>query len=412
MSPAGRAPHPNDDPRRGPDDTGGQRALVVGAGVAGLASAISLARTGWQVTVLERSPELAEVGAGFAMSRNAVAAFRGLGFDDDDVAALGHRTWAGGTWDLHGRPVLPLPGTPAVREAVALVGVHRQRLHSVLLRRAVDLGVDVVAGTAVTTVEPGVPEGIAAVVAGRRADLVVGADGMHSAVRAALFPTSRPVYSGFSSWRAITPGAFGDDELRQYWGPHAEFGILRVADDRTYWYGYVAMPQRTVLDDELGAARERFAGWAAPVRQVLAATPPQAVMRHDVHHLPGGLPRYTTGRVVMVGDAAHGTLPTMGQGVATALEDGLCVGLLVGAPVAAGGRLVPALDGFDAARRPRCRALARSSVASGRFGSHLGGGLRQSLRNGLLRLTPTGAVMRGAHAAMDWTPPPAASPVR
>ena len=86
----------------------------------------------------------------------------------------------------------------------------------------------------------------------------------------------------------------------------------------------------------------------------MAATPPEAVLRHDVHYLPGGLPRYTTGRVVMVGDAAHGSVPTMGQGAATALEDGLCVGLLIGAPVAAGGRLAPALDGFDAARRPRC----------------------------------------------------------
>src|SRR3712207_1454165 len=164
---------------------------------------------------------------------------------------------------------------------------------------------------------------------------------MRSAVRAVLFPASRPVYSGYSSWRGIAPGAHGYTALQQYWGPHAEFGMVRVADDETYWYGYVAMPERTVIADELGAARERFAGWASPVQEVMAATPPEAVLRHDVHHLPGGLPRYTTGRVVMVGDAAHGTLPTMGQGAATALEDGLCVGLLVGAPVATGGGWPP-----------------------------------------------------------------------
>ncbi|GEA79670.1 hypothetical protein [Cellulomonas uda] len=161
--------------------------------------------------MLKRSPELAEVGAGFAMSRNAVAAFRGLGFDDDSVAALGHQTWAGGTWDLHGRPILPLPDTPVVREAVALIGVHRRRLHATLHRQAVDCGVDIVTGAAVTSVEPGEPDGAPAVVADREADLVVGADGMNSAVRAALFPASRPLYSGYSSWRAITPGTFGDD---------------------------------------------------------------------------------------------------------------------------------------------------------------------------------------------------------
>src|SRR3712207_8902781 len=89
----------------------GRGAVVVGAGVAGLASAISLARTGWQVTVLERSPELGEVGAGLAMTPNAVAAFRGLGFGDDDVAALGYPTRAGGIRDLAGRPVLDRKST-------------------------------------------------------------------------------------------------------------------------------------------------------------------------------------------------------------------------------------------------------------------------------------------------------------
>ncbi|WNV76829.1 FAD-dependent oxidoreductase [Geodermatophilus sp. DSM 44513] len=386
-------------------------AVVVGAGIAGLAAAISLARTGWQVTVLERSPELAEVGAGLAMTPNAVAAFRGLGFGDDDVAALGYPTRAGGIADRAGRPVLTLPDTPVVRRSVGLVGVHRRRLHAALHRRALACGVEVVTGTAVARVEPGEPEGAPAVVEERRADLVVGADGMRSPVRAALFPASRPVYSGYSSWRGIAPGAHGTAALQQYWGPHAEFGIVRVAEEETYWYGYVAMPERTVLADELGAARERFAGWAGPVQEVLAATPSGAVLRHDVQHLPGGLPRYTNGRVVMIGDAAHGTLPTMGQGAATALEDGLCVGLLVGAPVATGGRLAPALDGFDAARRPRCRALARASIASGRFGSHLGGGWRQTLRNSAMRLTPAGAITRGSRAVMGWTPPEPAAPV-
>src|SRR5690606_14189779 len=104
-----------------------------------------------------------------------------------------------------GEPVLALPDTPAMRESVALIGVHRRRLHSALHRRAVDHGVRVVTGTAVSTVQPGDPDGALAVVAGLEADLVVGADGMRSATRTALFPRSRLRYSGFSSWRAIAP---------------------------------------------------------------------------------------------------------------------------------------------------------------------------------------------------------------
>ncbi|WP_425954856.1 FAD-dependent monooxygenase [Xylanimonas sp. McL0601] len=392
-------------------------AVVVGAGIAGLASAVSLARVGWQITVLERAAEAGEIGAGFAMSRNAVAAFRGLGFGDDDVAALGYATWAGGTFDWRGRPILTVPGSPEVRDAVGLIGVHRRRVHAALLGRAVALGVHVVPRSTVTDLDPGVADGAPAVVGGRAADLVVGADGIRSAVRGVVFPRIAPVYSGYSSWRAVVPGVFGGEALTQFWGPHAEYGILPTTPaggpDETYWYGYVRMPERTRLggpDGELAAAKARAAGWAAPVQEVLDATDPATLLRHDVHHLPGGAPSYTSGRVVLVGDAAHGTVPTMGQGAATALEDGLCVGLLVGAPVAAGGRLAPALAGFDAARRPRCRGLARASVASGRFGAHLGVG--QGLRNALMRLTPTGAVVRGAEAAMGWTPPQAAPPVR
>lgn len=275
-----------------------------------------------RVTVLERAPELGEVGAGFAMSRNAVAAFRGLGFDEDDVAALGRPTWAGGTWDLHGRPILTISDDPEARSSVALIGVHRQRLHAALRGAAVDSGVEIVTGARVTGVSPGDPDGEPAVVAGREADLVVGADGMRSAVRAALHPGTNARYSGYSSWRAITPVPVDDPRLRQYWGPRAEFGLMPVSDSETYWYGYVAMPEHADVGDELAAARTRFADWAEPVRDIIAVTPAEAVMRHDVHHLPGGLPRYVAGRVVMVGDAAHGFLPTMGQGAATALEDG------------------------------------------------------------------------------------------
>lgn len=382
----------------------GPTAVVVGGGIAGLASAVALARTGWDVTVLEQAAELREVGAGVALTCNAVAALQGLGWHDDDVAGLGVPTRPAGTWDLTGRPILRIPDTLGT---VALRGVHRARLHTALLDRARRHGVDVVTGARVTAVGPGSPGGARAWVGlgerRRSADLVVAADGVRSAVRTAVFPTARPVYSGYSSWRAVIPGT-QTAELLQFWGPHAEFGIMPIAADRTYWYGYVRMPQGHRLPDELAAARERFAGWAPPVRAALDATGPGAVLRHDVVHLPAGAPRYTVGRVVLVGDAAHATLPTMGQGAATALEDGVCVGRLVGAPVGRGGRLDDALARFDAARRPRCRAIARASVLSGRFGAHLGPRL-QAPRNLLLRVTPAAATARGAAAVMGWTPP-------
>src|SRR5690625_7736022 len=111
-------------------------AVIVGGGIAGLAAAISLTNQGWKVSVAERQAEPREAGAGFAMSRNAVAAFRGLGFDADDVAALGCATRAAGTWQADGRPILSIPVDTRSQQAVEIIGWYRQRLPHTLLLHA------------------------------------------------------------------------------------------------------------------------------------------------------------------------------------------------------------------------------------------------------------------------------------
>ncbi|WP_243717716.1 FAD-dependent monooxygenase, partial [Actinomadura sp. KC345] len=136
---------------------------------------------------------------------------------------------------------------------------------------------------------------------------------------------------------------------------------------------------------------------------LIEATDPERLMRHDVYHLPGGLPNYVRGRVVMVGDAAHAALPTMGQGAATALEDGVCVGRLIGAPAAQGHDLGRAMAEFDAIRRPRCRAIAKRAEHIARFGADLGGGWRQVVRNSALRLVPAQPLARAGGPLMEWT---------
>lgn len=380
-------------------------AIVAGAGIAGLASALALAQEGFQVTVLERASELGEVGAGVALARNGIASLRSLGLDDGAIERIGIPTRAGGTFDRQGGPILPIA---ADVEGVTMRGVHRPRLHGALLERVRALGVEVLTGAEVTGATAGAPGGApAAVIANgveRTADLLVAADGVRSAVRDAVAPAARAVYSGYSSWRAVLAHRLDPPVLTQYWGPHAEAGTMPVGPDLTYWYGYVKLPEGTRYLDERTAAREYFHDWAEPVRDVIDATPGEAVMRHDVLHLPGGMRRYAVGRVVAVGDAAHAMLPTMGQGAATALEDGICVGRLVGRPVAAGADLASALATYDAARRPRCRAIARAAVASALAGAHLGPTL-QGVRNALMRLTPSSALSRGADAVMGWTPP-------
>ena len=189
------------------------------------------------------------------------------------------------------------------------------------------------------------------------------------------------------------------------WGPRTEFGFLRVSDRELYWFGYFRHPEGASFDDELAAARDRFAGWSPQVRAIVAGTTADQLMRHDVYYLPGGLHTYIRGRVVMVGDAAHAALPTVGGGASTALEDGVCVGRLIGAPVCAGADLGTALSEFDQVRRSRCRKIARLSVMTARFGADLGGGWRQPVRNAMLRLAPPKLLVRAGTQVVDWTAP-------
>ncbi|MGH3098618.1 MAG: FAD-dependent oxidoreductase [Streptosporangiales bacterium] len=392
-------------------------ATVIGGGIAGLASAASLARHGWQVTVLERAPAFGEVGAGLAVTRNGMAALDALGAGEA-VRAAGYRVRTAGFKDCHGRWLLRLPYVAPERDATSwLCAVHRQRLHAALLDAACDA--ELVGGAEVVWVEPGEPEGRPATVAWRTpagertcdSDLVVAADGIRSTVRSQLFPRAHLEYTGATSWRAVAVTRnVVDDRFVAFWGPGSEFGALRVSDTEVYWYGYFRHPVGARFADELDAARDRFAGWPARVTGIVAATTADQLIRHDVYHLPAGLPAHVRGRVVMVGDAAHAAAPTMGQGAASAVEDGVCVGHLVAAPVTAGGALATALTGFDRARRPRCRQITRQSALMDRYGAGVPGGWRQSVRNALVRLVPSGLVVKAGGAVVRWRPPADAAP--
>ncbi|MGW7416625.1 FAD-dependent monooxygenase [Streptomyces sp. NPDC054863] len=381
----------------------GNTAVVVGGGMGGLAAAIGLHRIGWDVTVLERSSQLEDAGAGISLAANGLRALDELGVGGA-VRDASRGQYSGGTRTPRGSWLARMDGS-ALQKAVGtpIMGIPRSTLHR-LLREALPAG-SLVIGSEATTVEqadPGtVHVGYNATVL--EADLVVAADGIGSTVRGQLFPDHPgPVHSGSTVLRAITEHAVDlrtDFELT--WGRGAEFGHIAFLDGKAEWHAVLSLPAGTRFADPLTELRRRFHTWHDPIPALLDATRPEAVLHHDVNELRTPLPSYAVGRIVLLGDAAHAMTPNLGQGACQALEDAVTLTAALGAE----STVEAALARYDAERRPRSQAVAAAARQAGKMGQQLSHPLAVTLRNTAMRLTPSRVATRMILRHHAWVPP-------
>lgn len=371
-----------------------RKAIVVGGGIGGLAAARALIERGWDVEVLERAPAFGEVGAGLSLWPNGVRALDALGLGDQ----LRDRALAetsGGIRDSAGRWLSRTDLDEFNRRYGPVVMLHRADLLEVM-RDAVPkeaLRVDV----EVTEVRDGEVVHSGGV---ERADLVIGADGIHSAVRHSVWPgAAEAKYAGYTAWRLIADPGERIGTGGESWGRGERVGFAQLPDGRVYLFGVANAPAGERSDDELAEMKRRFSGWHDPIPALLNATDPDAVMRHDIYELPP-LKTFVQGRVALLGDAAHAMTPNMGQGANQALEDAVTLAALLDSHA----DVPSALVAYDKERRPRAQSIARRSHQIGVI-AQWSWGPAAAARNALLRLTPESATLRSFDAALSWQPP-------
>ncbi|MQY11605.1 Aurachin C monooxygenase/isomerase [Streptomyces sp. RB5] len=383
-----------------------RHAVVVGAGIGGLAAAVGLDRAGWQVTVLEQAPAAREAGAGLSLLTNAQRALDRLGVGDTVRACAASMAPGGDGLRTRSGRRLQAPPDPAFwrEHGLDIAVLTRPDLHGALRfalpRRSVRTGCEVL-GAESTRDGATVTYRTACGERTLSGDVVVAADGAYSRIRAALWPRlPGPVYSGHSVWRGIAEGVDGDAEPGgSTWGPGAEFGRMPLTGGRIYWFAVANTPEGTRYSDEYAEVTRRFGTWHDPIPALIAATPPAKVLRHDVFELPKPLPCYTAGRVVLLGDAAHLMTSDLGQGACQALEDAavLCAEL-------AGDDVDRALTRYDEQRRERSQLIAAASHRMGEFKltERRWERLRRDVR---LRLASSRPAREGVVGIGDWTPP-------
>jgi salicylate hydroxylase len=349
------------------------RVLIAGAGIGGLTAALALRQAGVDPHVYEQASVLREVGAGVAISPNAVKvlhrlglaeALRSVGVVSDSMDS---RDWQTGA--LLGR--VPLADAAVERWGAPFYHLHRADLHDALRAALGDQHITL--GARCVAVEQHNNGVTARFADGDEAtgDLLIGADGIHSIVREYVAGPDRPIWSRQISWRGLAPATVGHEvglEVRHhsFWGPRKIFVCFYVSAGRLVnWVGNTQSDED--WHEESWSARgdrdevlRLFAGWHPEVQALIAGT--EQVFKWALFDRPP-LENWTRGRVTLLGDAAHPMLPYMAQGASQSIEDAFIL-----ASCLAADREHPqrAIEEYAARRRDRTDSVQAASREASR----------------------------------------------
>ena len=349
--------------------------LVAGAGLGGLTAAGCLLQAGYDVHVYEQASELGEIGAGIQISANAMHVRRHLGVEDDlDAVAVRPASYEFRMWNTAELiQAFPLSQQHEDKHGAPYYHVHRADLHEALARRVLALKPDLISlhkkaigfredmGGVTLQFEDGTSA---------RGDLLIGADGIKSAIRAQMLGEVRAVYTGDVAWRVTLPQVqvadyFTDRNQIVWMGPgrHAVTYFLRQGT----LVNFVGIVESDAQPEESWTVRRPweelkadFAGWHESIQALIDRADKDACFLWALH-IREPISQWSTEKVTLLGDAAHPTLPYLAQGAAMAMEDGAVLTRALGQE----GTLAQALNLYQRNRVERTSLVVRESSANG-----------------------------------------------
>lgn len=349
--------------------------LVVGGGIGGLTAALALEKRGHTVTVTEQSGVISEVGAGLQLSPNAMKVLNALGVGARVMTDAFRPQAAEMRWGRSGRKIFSIPLRKAAmnRWGAEYIHVHRadliEALRAELVARAPD---SVVLGYRLERYENRGDKIIATFAGGEtiETDLLIGADGIHSAVRDQMLGPDKPEFTGCVAWRATAPvtalGNHAPPPTASVWvGPrrHAVTYLLR----RGSLANFVGVVEHKTPGDEswtaTGAkeqALKDFKRWHPSVTGIIEAA--DSMNRWALYGRKP-LPKWSDGRATLLGDACHPMLPFLAQGAAMAIEDAWALAACLDAE----GDIPAALEAYEARRKPRVSRVQEGARANSKL---------------------------------------------
>jgi salicylate hydroxylase len=347
------------------------KVLIAGAGIGGLTAALACLRRGIDVEVYEQAGELKEVGAGLQLSANGSRALFELGLEaplrELSCEATGKeiRLWnSGQTWKL-----FDLGAQSVARYGYPYFTVYRPDLHSVLAGAVRALKPDAIHLNArCTGFEQDARQVTLCLENGRvGGDVLLGADGVHSKIRQGLFGTDSPEFTGLLAWRGVIPMELLPERMRRpvganWVGPGGH--VVHYPLNAGRLMNFVGIKERsdwTVESWNVRGTSEEcladFVGWNEDIQLMIRAI--------DVPYkwalmTRAPLPQWSQGRVSLLGDACHSTLPFLAQGAVMAIEDGF----IFGRALAAHSDVPIALARYEAARRERTTRIVEGSAGN------------------------------------------------